>query len=297
MSQPFVSIIIPAYNDGPRLTLCLEKLAHQTYPADRFEIIVVDNGSTPPLQPFVDPFPNARAIIETQPGSYIARNKGITAATGEVIAFTDSDCLPEPDWLAHGVAAITAAPTIGLVAGRIDVFAQDPNRPTLAERYEVVRGFPVQEYIERWNFGPTANIFTRRDVLEKAGSFDAELKSGGDSEWCKRVHTAGFETHYSEAAVIRHPARTTVGAIWRKARRVAGGLHDIYKREHNPATYLRRGFWHDLAPPVKKTLTLLKLKDQSLVQRLLLVYVEWVYNYGRTYERVRLILGGDSRRI
>lgn len=299
-TTPFISIIIPAYNDGPRLALCLACLSKQTYPADRFEVIVVDNGSNPPLSD--DPAlknsaVNVRIITETKPGSYIARNTGLTAVQGEIIAFTDSDCLPEPNWLATGVKAITQDKEVGLAAGRIDVFAQNGEAPNIAERYELVRGFPIQEYIERWNFGATANIFTRKDVIEKAGNFDATLKSGGDSEWCKRVHAAGYQTVYAPDTVVRHPARQSVGAIWRKARRVAGGLHDIYTRDNPPAAYFRSGFWRDALPPIKKTAVLLRQDNVSLLGRLQLVYVEWVYNYGRTYERVRLILGGTSRRI
>ena len=296
MNTPFVSIIIPAYNDHQRLALCLDHLVAQSYPASQFEVIVVDNGSKPPLDDIVAAYPNGRIYHETQPGSYIARNTGIIHAQGEIIVFTDSDCLPMSDWLTAGVAAITADPQIGLVAGRIDVFAQDPHNPTLAEQYEVVRGFPIQEYIERWHFGATANIFTRRDVLTKVGDFDATLKSGGDSEWCKRVHAAGYQTVYSDTAIIRHPARQTVGAIWRKARRVAGGLHDIDSRQNPPSAYLRYGFWRDVIPPIKKTAALLQQEGYTLGQRLQLVYVEWVYNYGRTYERVRLIFGGNTRR-
>ncbi len=94
--QPFVSVIIPVYNDAGRLRICLAALHKQTYDSDRYEIIVIDNGSDP--SPVMDnlkvEFDNVVYDQELTPGSYAARNKGITIAKGDVIAFTDADCIP-----------------------------------------------------------------------------------------------------------------------------------------------------------------------------------------------------------
>ena len=90
---PRVSIVIPVFNQAQDLGRCLAALERQTYPADRFEAIVVDNGSDEPIGPVTERFSFVRAICEPAPGSYAARNRGIEASRGEVLAFTDADCL------------------------------------------------------------------------------------------------------------------------------------------------------------------------------------------------------------
>src|SRR5262245_5241730 len=132
-----VSVIIPVYNDIARLAVCLDALAQQSYPADRLEIIVVDNGSTPPVaQALAQQYPRVTFAHEPTPGSYAARNRGIQLATGTVIAFTDSDCIPSPDWIESGAAALSGTPHCGLAAGRIDMFYVNPERPSAVELYE-----------------------------------------------------------------------------------------------------------------------------------------------------------------
>ncbi|MEM8761253.1 MAG: glycosyltransferase family A protein, partial [Pseudomonadota bacterium] len=107
-APPGISVIIPVFNDAGGLARCLDALARQTDAAP-FEVIVVDNGSDPPLDPATLPaLPSLRLIRETAPGSYAARNAGIAAARAAILAFTDADCRPRPDWLAAGHAAIDA---------------------------------------------------------------------------------------------------------------------------------------------------------------------------------------------
>ncbi|MDJ0755089.1 MAG: glycosyltransferase [Ardenticatenaceae bacterium] len=291
-----LSIIIPVYNDWDLLLLCLERLDRQNFPAELMEVIVVDNGSTSPPPTTVHKRPHTFLLQQPTPGSYGARNTGIAAARGELIAFTDADCLPAPDWVSQGIASLTAGQDVGLAAGRVNVLPRDRQNPTVVERYDMIRGFPVAEYVERWHFGITANIFTRREIIDEVGPFDPSLKSGGDSEWCQRVHAAGYRVVYAPEAVVDHPARHSVAQIWGKARRVAGGLHDMFRRTSPPVFYLRHSFWVDLFPPYTKSKALLGLKQVSLWERIQLVAIEWVYNYGRLYERVRLLFGGRTHR-
>src|ERR1041384_5139232 len=94
----FVSVIVPVWNDAERLGHCLHALEKQTYPAESYEVIVVDNGSTDSVACLVAAYGRARLVSEQRPGSYAARNTGLNLARGQVIAFTDADCLPAPDW-------------------------------------------------------------------------------------------------------------------------------------------------------------------------------------------------------
>ncbi len=226
-TQPFVTVIIPAYNDRERLVRCLECLENQTYPSDRYEVLVVDNASDEPIVQLVEPFVRARALFEAKQGSYAARNTGIEQACGEVVAFTDSDCLPQSDWLEAGVRLLTQREGIGLVAGRIEVFCKDPRRPTGAELYDSVLGFPQQRFVEESGFGATANVFTFKQVIDRVGPFNRQVKSGGDSEWGWRVGAGGFAVIYGDDVVVRHPARETVAELTRKSRRVQKGIKDL----------------------------------------------------------------------
>ena len=96
---PFVSVIVPVYNDGQRIGKCIEALLIQTYPQAHFEIIIVDNGSNDNTRSVIEEHPVKLLVEDRIQSSYAARNKGIKNAKGEVIAFTDADCIPAPDWI------------------------------------------------------------------------------------------------------------------------------------------------------------------------------------------------------
>lgn len=122
-----VAVIIPVYNDAAALATCLDCIALQTYPAAFTQVLVVDNASSQDLAAVVAAhLPRARLLRETQVGSYAARNRGLAEATGDLLAFTDADCQPRPDWLAQGVAALRGRPELGLVAGEVEVFPGIP---------------------------------------------------------------------------------------------------------------------------------------------------------------------------
>lgn len=240
---PLVSVIIPVYNDAARLQDCLTALAATDWPLERMEVLVVDNGSQPPLPADLTVGRDwLRLAVETQPGSYAARNRGIALARGSVLAFTDSDCLPEPGWLRAGVTHLQRTPRAGLVAGDVQVFARDVAAPNAVELYELVSAFPQQMYVEQQHFGVTANIFTTPEVIAAVGSFDAGLRSGGDGEWGRRVHAAGYAVVYCPTAVVRHPARHDLRGVLQKTRRVMGGLrgHDAAAGVTGRARMLRQ---------------------------------------------------------
>ena len=131
----FVSVIIPVYNDPMRIAICLDALIEQTYSRDSYEIIVADNGSTDEalcvVQDYSEKYPDlVRIVVENEiQSSYAARNKAVAKARGEIFAFTDSDCIPEPDWIALGVQTLEkqSAPSGG---GHIEFFFKD-ERPNI----------------------------------------------------------------------------------------------------------------------------------------------------------------------
>jgi glycosyltransferase involved in cell wall biosynthesis len=223
VGAPRVSVIIPVLDDQERLDRCLAALANQTYPADRFEVIVVDNGSRRRAR--VDAA-RARVVVELRPGSYAARNAGIAAARGEIFAFTDADCIPAHDWLERGVARLEAEGS-GIVAGAVVLFCRDDAEPTSAEIYDVLKGFAQQRFVEQDRFGATANLFTTRTVVERVGGFDASLLSAGDVDFGERVHGAGYRLTYAGDVCVRHPARASMAQLLRKVVRTEVGLKQL----------------------------------------------------------------------
>jgi GT2 family glycosyltransferase len=237
--RPLVSVVVPVYDHDDRLPALLRALDAQRYDGE-WEVVVVDNGARGDVPAMVARSSRARLVHEERVGSYAARNRGVRAARGEVIAFTDADCRPAPDWLACGVESLTSEHGCGLVAGRIDVEVADPQRPTAAELYECAAAFRQHEYVERWRFGATANLFTHRAVFELVGPFDEDLHSLGDRDWGRRVAAAGLRLRYADDARVHHPARRSLGQLVGRARRMAGGYVQIARsRRASPLALLR----------------------------------------------------------
>ncbi|MBO9531411.1 MAG: glycosyltransferase [Solirubrobacteraceae bacterium] len=243
-ASPSVSVIIPAHNDGDGLRATLEALAAVQVPDGGMEVIVADDRSTDDLEPIVAPFPFARRIVnDGGKGSYGARNAGVRASSGAILAFTDADCEPDPGWLTAIVAALTAEPGI-VVAGAIRM-PLGPS-PTLAAMVDVIYHLDQERYIDNFGYAVTANVACTREVFAQAGPFDETLKSGGDREWTTRAQQRGAPLRFVPEASIAHPPRSTASALLTKSRRVAQGVSDMRhaqaKADRPRAAYLHPGW-------------------------------------------------------
>ncbi len=226
-SLPRISIIIPVYEDAERLGFCLAALNQQTYPRSQIEIIVIDNGSKSldAVKDVVGRYQVDIFDVELKTGSYAARNRGIDLASGDLIAFTDSDCIPESDWLEQG-ASWMRRNSIDMATGYIEVFSESKQASNLIERFQMGTAFPQQRYMKQRRGGATANVLVHKYVIEAVGKFNDELKSGGDLEWGHRVFRAGFKQQYVPAMKIHHPARSSWESLKNKKIRTAGGSYD-----------------------------------------------------------------------
>ncbi|MCW4461912.1 glycosyltransferase family 2 protein [Sphingomonas sp. BT-65] len=224
MTAPKISVIVPVWNGEAVLARCLAALAAQTLPRQAYEVIVVDNGSTDATPGIARGFAGVQLLSEPAPGSYAARNMAIGVAAAPLIAFTDADCVPDPDWLERALAAAERHPDFGVLAGRIDLFDEGQADAPAYGDYERLFSFP-QAHAARGNCA-TANWISRTALLRTLGGFDASLKSGGDRQMALRIRTAGHPLIHVPEMIVRHPVRATREALVRKRRRLSGGRWD-----------------------------------------------------------------------
>lgn len=219
-----VAVVIPVWNGEAVLGRCLDALARQTVPRDAFQIIVVDNGSSDATPDIARRYPGVELLEEKRPGSYAARNLAIGQVRAPIIAFTDADCEPAPDWLEQVLRAATANPGFGVLAGKIELFDEIAQEREVFGDYERLFSFP-QAHAARGNCA-TANWASETALLRELGGFDAGLKSGGDRQMALRIKDAGYPLVYVPGMVVRHPVRASRAELVHKRRRLSGGRWD-----------------------------------------------------------------------
>ena len=228
---PTVSVIVPVRNDAAGLSNLLPALLAQSYPRQRIEILVVDNGSQDESRGLAERFAAAhpgtiRALVEDSvASSYAARNAGLRAASGQILAFTDADCTPAPDWIAAGVRALQDTPA-DLAGGRV-AFTLPPH-PSAAALHDAITNLRTAHTITTQGSAATANLFVRRQVVEALGPFPAHLRSGGDAIWTHRATVAGHRLTYAPDALVSHPPRE-LGPLLRKCARVGRGQPAVWR--------------------------------------------------------------------
>ncbi len=288
----FVSVIIPVYDDFDRLPKCLEALEYQTYPKNLYEVIVVDNNSSQDVSSISQKFAQVSFIDESRQGSYAARNKGISVSKGNILAFTDSDCIPLKNWIQNGVNNLRKYPNCGLLGGKIQVFPRNPERPSAVEIYDMVNSFPQKHYVEQDKFAVTANLFTYKKVIDDVGFFKDSLQSGGDFEWGRRVFSAGYQQVYADDTCVKHPARYTFSQINKKLVRVLEGHSNLRtKNSHNNLARSLVEFIVDLKPPRKDIINAYKNSKLTTIYRKIQVSLVILYvRYLRAWIKFKLQL-------
>ncbi len=299
ISYPFVSVIVPVYNDAQRIGKCIESLLNQTYPREKYEILIIDNGSTDETRDVVKKYPVTLLIEDKIQSSYGARNKGIKNVQGEVIAFTDSDCIPADEWIENGVANLSKTENCGLVAGEIDIFFRKPSTPNAVELYDSIFGFNQKQCIEKYRYGCTANVFTSKKVIENVGIFNDVLKSSGDYEWGRRVYSFGYKQVYADNTRIAHPARCSFGELYQRIVRITGGGNDLR---------WRNSFKEIIKVTIKGVKNIFSISARialgmypaeglpGVKKKIQIIFVLLVVEIIRTWEKIRLVMGGKSKR-
>jgi cellulose synthase/poly-beta-1,6-N-acetylglucosamine synthase-like glycosyltransferase len=281
---PQISIIIPTYHDWDRLRLCLESLARQTYPKDKIEVIVVNNDPSDPA-PEMGFDLQLTVISEHKPGSYAARNAGLKIARGEIIGFTDSDCIPMNDWIGNAIKAFELLPDSGRVTGPVDLYRIE-NSSWMAWKFESITSFN-QRYNVKRGVAVTANLFVRRELFDQVGVFNEEMFSGGDYEWNQRAEAHRSKLSYVDNVCVMHPARATFLELVNKQRRVVGGGYARSKRDGRPIDYTLKL----LVPPIKYSIVLLS-DGKKISEVLFAALILWFLKASMVFEILRIKLGG-----
>lgn len=205
---PNFSVIIPTYNRPRHVRGCLRALAQQDYPRQRFEVIVVDDGSPEPLDEAIDPYRSRLTLTllrQTNAGPAAARNMGASVARGTHLAFTDDDCRPRADWLRRLDAAF-ATDAASMIGGRtVNRLSRNCYSATSQLILDVVYAF--------YNRDPTAarffasnNFAMPKRLFDAVGGFDSGFfrAASEDRELCDRWRMHGYTMAYHSEAVVQH---------------------------------------------------------------------------------------------
>ncbi len=231
-----ISVVIPHLNQPDALEACLSSLDAQRLSRDRFEIVVVDNGSTNLPREIVAQHPGVRLLQETQPGPGPARNTGIASGTGEILAFIDADCRAHPDWLNTIERTLQSSPAGTVLGGDVRIWNSGDGALSAIAAYESVFAYRFKLYIERQGYSGTGNLAMLRSDFETVGPF-AGIDVAEDMDWGRRARAAGRRFRYVPQMVVFHPARASLRDLYAKWDRQIAHYRNM--AEGKPAWRLR----------------------------------------------------------
>jgi GT2 family glycosyltransferase len=228
---PSFSIIVPTYQRHAQLARCLDALTCLHYPRERFEAVVVDDGSEPRVDEMVARFSarlDLKLLAQANAGPASARNRGARHARGEFLVFTDDDCLPRPDYLRALAARFASAPG-ALVGGRtVNALADNPYSATsqliIDVVYDYYNGAGNGGDARTWDdsrtgaarFFASNNIAARAGQFRELGGFDERFRCSEDRDFCDRWLTRGWRMTYAPEAVVSHAHALDPASLWRQ---------------------------------------------------------------------------------
>ncbi|MBZ6075878.1 glycosyltransferase family 2 protein [Microvirga puerhi] len=225
------AVIIPHYRDEERLDKCLGALAANDG-FDSVEVIVVDNDSGIDLSPLSSKYPSVQFVIETTRGAAATRNRGVRESSSSMLFFIDSDCVPAPNWLRAGRAALQKSDIVG---GSVDLFDETPPPRNGAQIFETVFAFNQRQYIEKQGFSVTANLLTWRHVFADVGGFRSRVSE--DVDWCHRALKKGYRLVFDDGVVVAHPTRRDLSDLTRKWKRMVQERFELQTQRRFARTY------------------------------------------------------------
>src|SRR5437764_6868761 len=233
---PRMSVVVCTYNGVKTLRQCLEAALALHYPD--YEVIVVSDGSTDNSAQIAGSFEGVRVIETSQRGLAAARNTGMEAATGEIIAYIDDDAIADPDWLLHLAATLASGPFAAVGGPNV----LPPNSNWIAECVANAPGRPTHVLVSdrEAEHVPGCNMAIRKDALQAIGGFDPQFRAAGDDvDVCWRLLDSDQRIAFSPGAVVLHHRRPTVRGYLRQQRGY-GKAEALLERKH-PDKYSAAG--------------------------------------------------------
>jgi GT2 family glycosyltransferase len=234
---PLVSVVVPTRERPAHLRRTLAALFRLDYPRDRYEVIVVADGdnSTEAIAAGFD----VRVLTQASRGQAAARNRAAEAARGELLAFTDDDCTPAPDWLSRIVGVSRTAPEAAVGGRTLTAF---PGNAFSAASQEIVR--LVYAY---YNDGPRGarffasnNLAVPAERFRAVGGFDEQFSTAEDREFCDRWLQLGGQLVYCPDALVMHANRVTLGGFLRQHFGYGRGALKFHRKRGGIAPSVRR---------------------------------------------------------
>lgn len=297
-----ISVVVPCYNGASYIPVFINSLEKLIIPSDlELEIVIVDNGSTDSsvslLRDLIHVLSSkAEVRIEeytASQGSYATRNFGVKQSSGQVLVFTDIDCILPEDYFTNLYDRLNGMPDSYIIAGNVELFlSEDPN---LYQYYDYVFGFNMKSYVKE-KTGVTANAVLSSNTFHQAQGFD-EVESGGDRAFFKKVvKKLGANFDFCPEVMVFHPCRSSYSELIKKAKRVARGHASYYKKLRFSARLKRIGLLlisaflqqHQFKVIVSKRSIINRL---PLFRRFILIgLIFWIGFYSRVYTVTKTIL-------
>lgn len=224
-----ISVVIPVHNAETYIERCIKALLSQKYPSGHYEIIMVDNNSKDDSPEIIKQYPEIKYHNVDKQGSYAARNKGISQAKGEIIAFTDADCAPSVDWL-RNIEDALSHPEIRVVLGK-NQFASDSRILSMLAEYETAKAvYAFSSDDNTIYYGYTNNMAARKELFNEMGLF-LEISRGADVIFVRNVvdHYMCDAVRYVSNIRVRHMEMSSQWAYLRK-QYIYGGSYKNYRK-------------------------------------------------------------------
>jgi glycosyltransferase involved in cell wall biosynthesis len=291
--RPLISVVVPHLNQPEALEACLSSLDTQSLARNFFEIIVVDNGSVSIPEDIVANYPGTRLLRELQAGPGPARNFGVWATTGEIIAFIDADCRAHRDWLRNALQAIRSSPEGTILGGDVRIWRSRWNTLTGIEAFEDIFEYRFKFLIERHGYCGTGNLVVRRTDYEKVGPF-AGIEFAEDVEWGQRARAAGLTFRYIPEMVVFHPARRSLQELCAKWDRHTQHELNMARGKHGwKIRWIARALAVLASPIVHSMKVLGSDRIQGVSARLKAISVLFAIRAYRTRKMLSLLSGGN----
>jgi len=218
--NPYFSVIIPTYERPAQLAKCLESITHLEYPKNKFEVIVVDDGSKIPPEELVNSCTdrlNIRLFTQVNAGPGGARNTGVEKAKGEFLAFTDDDCEPERTWLQAFEKEFKRDSEILLGGHTINALPENPYSTASQELTSYLYSYYNSDPNDAVFF-TSNNMAVRADLFRKLGGFDVTTirETAEDRELCDRWIYKGYKMTYTTEAIVFHSHDLSLIQFWRQ---------------------------------------------------------------------------------